>query len=1526
MSLEIGNIIQLDNMTLEVMNAERGGTATIFFAHSENGRNYIVKISDLNEANFKREQYMANLAANYCSQSPFDWKCTEEGLSYSGQLASDLISLSEFHKYFYNISTTERCLKALSVVKSILIHLSNLHNIKIQEVPGGIVHFDLSFSNIFFSKNDMTAYIIDYGSARIMPEEGKKTFNLDDFPCGTNPFVSPTRLWSYDNTILDCTEDLYSVGMILFCLIADGTIYKDPRFSSEFYSRSNCFEIENVIFSLADITAGVKKAFSSFLKKACAWNPEDRFPNARVMLEGVNELIEIVEKRGIHAAIACDNSEALYEKIWSNTYTNSSRSFSEALICTIEETEGDFVENFCFEEFTNTIIIGAGGSGKTTLALRLWEKLLDNWKQAGNTVPLPLYIPLFSYNDYCKSDRDYIKHEIYKLYFYAKSEENDKKQNGVNDDYALSIIDFLKETACLLILDGINESNCPSNLSKEIHELADIDCVRILISSRVDYNWLSSDKFERKHLLPLTDEAVIELIADRKLNTEIDSRTLELLKTPMFLALYTQIMPSLGNEIINEVKTAGELLKQHDAWLISQKKASGNEVEEYELRLVLDELLTAIAYSSNDRMFDIDLDPDDESFCLITKAIKHCGLLEKSKNNIVDLIEKYLIPAGIIYEISDSSCNIKDFVFVHEQYLLYYKAKYIYRRINDVKERNKRAKSIQIPECLYENALDADICKMLGDLLGETTFDKEQNNNAHSPVEDILHMKGFLEGKGSRSAQIAILNFVEVLKSSHLGLFDFDFSNLDLSLCSFANNSVCYSNFEKSTIGLSCFFDNPDCVEILVIKVADNGTVITISYDGVLNVLDASTHTCCFSQKLLSVESWCIADNLLFYQADPFGRPDPELSHIGVLDLTNNENYPSIPSCKGVFNLFACSKDDNSLAACTVCRDYDDALEEYEYIKCIEVYDPSSKSWEVITYAELFREISGQFDDYLCILSPVSMRINNNRTLQLAFENGCCENYILLEVDINNKRVTSYKELKSPTQKLIEVQEDGCAVWQSGNELWRWDIYTDKTQLVFDAIPENSNVIATSLDAKTAIAIIRCRHSPDYLMCWNLEQKAFSVMEVPPENYLHKRKIAIAAEGKKICILGDYFAYGIVCFDLVMKMKKLVIKTSCFIPVGSHRYMNVETLNQDNLLLTEESNDLISLFNGQNIESVARLDNMLGSHWINDKEFVTWNKSVLVLHKRDERSNWHETTILTAEADQLIADICIADYSGEIFALLQREKNPLVSEIRIIDCYGKQSNCMQYMLARCHSFPLTEILCTPDGNYLVGYNKHRNIVYSFAREGTCYRVNHDFPEIEFDDIHIVGEKYVVNEYYDLRPEYEFVDLSTGRTVNLFPRIDSIDLTKLVFSKHSIGFICTSAYDFPIVNKAMDEHKLYIVDNKTECTSNSFGTKKGRLCYIKSVKIIDGYIEEKTIAKVFACGLTYNQKLYLSRDEQTACLSTAGGEIYIIDLCSGDVTEIHVSNTVGSLKGCTFIGSKMSGELKESLRQNGAIIE
>ena len=147
----------------------------------------------------------------------------------------------------------------------------------------GIVHRNLTPANIFLhsdlsaNADDVTLKILDFGVAKVQDAAADSVASMAvraHQSAGTLLFTAPELLQGLRN--VDHRVDLYSIGMIVFRLLAGRTAYEGD---------AGGFDAVNTMLtqppaSLTTLVPELPPAMDAWFQRACARNPDDRFQRA----------------------------------------------------------------------------------------------------------------------------------------------------------------------------------------------------------------------------------------------------------------------------------------------------------------------------------------------------------------------------------------------------------------------------------------------------------------------------------------------------------------------------------------------------------------------------------------------------------------------------------------------------------------------------------------------------------------------------------------------------------------------------------------------------------------------------------------------------------------------------------------------------------------------------------------------------------------------------------------------------------------------------------------------------------------------------------------------------------------------------------------------------------------------------------------------------------------------------------------------------------------------------------------------
>ena len=697
----------------------------------------------------------------------------------SCQKLSDLWEIWKIHPPTEKGDNSElpRIKKSAEIVLSLAKAMKNLHSHQ-------FIHGDLTPTNVFFSDEHTVAFPIDFACC------SKIGYPSEDFTFHSPGYSHPLRK---DASV---HIDLYSLAALFIAMGTGGYCMAN----SKTLKVKDLTIFENIHDSVSRIAIpnGVKAKFEVIVANA-AEASNTPYTSATQLVDDLELLLEIIDRRGMHPEVLFDASETEFKEQCYNENGIFHYELQEDLVTEAVDIDSKTPVDILAQ---NTILLGGGGSGKTTKIRTLWKQCLSDWKKDRKNNPIPVYVPLNTF-DSKKSNWDFfIRDYITEVYFPDLSE-------NVKDRRA-DLLGLFNSTGVILFLDGINEAVDPSMLNAEIAKLAAIKNVTVIITSRNDWGDDETKKlFSTAELIPLNDDLILRKLQENNLGSP-SARLLETLRRPMFLALYLRIKIT-----DSAVETAGQILLAHHKHLFDAYK-TGHHGEDMEalFLLLIHEMFPQVATSINGMRFNLDI---------ITIAVESIPLSKNHRPKLLVLgIDEYQmqsgksaegVPTNILVELGKMSLasklieklkdcgliraavNKDEYIFSHQYYLEFYQAYDVYLQMQAY------SKGSQLPKALSAGILPDTVTRFLGDIFAEYRWERE--TKPPSAIEKWLRENTL--GKKDEAAQIVIRNLIETMKVARNGHISADYGGLDLSLVNFKNCNLTGSKFNKAVLPDAAF-------------------------------------------------------------------------------------------------------------------------------------------------------------------------------------------------------------------------------------------------------------------------------------------------------------------------------------------------------------------------------------------------------------------------------------------------------------------------------------------------------------------------------------------------------------------------------------------------------------------------------------------------------------------------------------------------------------------------------------------------
>ena len=1487
---KIGDKVQINDQCYTIAGEPYlGGCADVYPLENEGTRSdFVLKVynpkgfDDFGQTLINRdvmhgEKETTAAVGNDTFQSPVRIVAAEKNMFIETKLPNDLVSLQKLQGKFKDFTDYERVRASLYIMLSLARFLERL-------VELGYAHLDLSLTNVFAAninfKSDrldaVTALVIDFGISR---ELGTSV----EIPAHSG--TEPPEYRDVNEYVVSEKTDVYGVGQLLYCLIFFAERYDFPALAK------NCSNLE--------LPLSVGAALKSLINRLTAEDIETR-PSVRddELSCELLRMIEIVEGKGFHREIAIEKSRLLCNEEWQANFSISK--FEPALM---GETEGGELLSD-YGDLKNILLLGDGGIGKTTFLLFLWHKLLE-------TAPdiLPFYVPLYSYKERNLTDPFYIRRCIKNRYF-------DCQEDNLPDD-------FFKNVASVVLLDGINEAECPDGLMEEIRLLS--KSATVVIASRVDYNWACLEGFLRIKINPLSKSIVQKMLESCGKGGDIDGETMELLRIPLFLQIYA------SDAEVGNVHTKSELLQSYDNRILAQIK-KGDHFKSYieNLEQCMTKTLPELAFRSTGR-----------SFCA------------ERFSNIGTMLENFQ-SAGLFKTAGQTEDEIT-FVFVHEYFAEYYKAKYIVSQLNRVKRDAERKpdKALQIPDCLTMKIPDS-ICGMVGELYGESAGIKK-----NSAIEQFLHLPRFLENKTGSNIAIAVRNLIQFLKVSRRNILDgTDFSNLDLTMQSFINTSVKNCCFVGSKILSSMFFaENDDEIERL--EITDCGCIVTVSKDGYLRIYDSKYGLLIFKDTVNSTGSLSICGNIIVFQHGPFIKSiskDITITFCGRTESDPMDNniywFDSLERKRGIlkdielseFSRIATSSNFDNLVLyedkrpdCSVSIACYEIMKSYDGVIGQQLYSPRLK-WKLLLDDVLPQYAVPYSDQYLqnCMLD-MCMR---GKQLKLVFHkrNEATNAFFVVDIDLDTgEKKGSNLRVPCNGYTLLKLDDQLFNI-RCGKICFERDFDNHSSEFVeYDLFTSNINSIPIDIASATLRLVFSTNqaiigeiyHIPGQLdLLYKFKNNPAIKRTIFEDNSTYTTIAglsAISTNGQFYCINRQlqFNAYNsiynlstdgdIISYYLSAEHDENDIIEMCRIPISAG-IIGISALNSNKVIVTT-ANGQMSYYDGKTFETLSS-GCPLECVWLDNFGFISYNNDQAYKYSHSPAEpGWIKTSFFSPYNCEGIEEIRVVGDDRTVF--VSCILGDMLS-LYIHSCDGVLKQTLEFDYAADFFFGFD---VTHDGKFMVVF--WLSCLQIYEKNECGYVFSFEVPDDGYDhspaSCHMLWKKhllimkthmdgsenkpYLYNIEHREREPYVCVVDKAGKKKELIDCLSAVH----VFFKKKAGFVYIKDKSFGDIHLSRDQ---------------------GVLVY--SVILEDGHFREHFVG---TASIKKDTKvdLYLSNDEKTLFLVAGGSTIQVISLNAKKNEACAVAIRPRMLKlidticmsGSRF-GLDLDSNLVAFLKQNGAV--
>jgi serine/threonine-protein kinase len=260
-----------------------GGMATVYAATHRNGKRAALKLlhpelsaTDDLVQRFLREGRVANKMAHPGAVSILDDDKLPDGSVYLVMELLEGYSLDKHTKRGAERLSIEQVLKIGDEVLDVLAVAHEL----------GVIHRDIKPANIFLEKTG-AARVLDFGIARLIDPTATANSGLTQTgtAIGTPAFMPPEQARGRWN-LVDRRTDLWAVGATLHALLTG----EKPR-AAETMQEELLAAMTAPIAKLADRAPQVPLHIAQVIDKACSFEQDDRYPDARAMQAAIREAV-----------------------------------------------------------------------------------------------------------------------------------------------------------------------------------------------------------------------------------------------------------------------------------------------------------------------------------------------------------------------------------------------------------------------------------------------------------------------------------------------------------------------------------------------------------------------------------------------------------------------------------------------------------------------------------------------------------------------------------------------------------------------------------------------------------------------------------------------------------------------------------------------------------------------------------------------------------------------------------------------------------------------------------------------------------------------------------------------------------------------------------------------------------------------------------------------------------------------------------------------------------------------------------
>lgn len=499
--------------------------------------------------------------------------------------------------------------------------------------------------------------------------------------------------------------------------------------------------------------------------------------------------------------------------------------------------------------YSNIMLIGCGGSGKTFSLIHLGENLL---RDKSNIIPF--YIPLSALNAKRTDDGS----PVLRYFFDILAEYADIPENAIRTFFKTET-----EVTVLFLLDGYNEITDPSvktDLIAEIKQIRrDFRAVRFVLTGRYDISESfatgGSLPFMTKRLLPLNDSAINSFLKKQNIHYhDIRPELMDLLRNPMALAMYAHIHSEHDNSGINlylpypQPETLGELMGNFIEQIKCTPSLRGNSEIRIKIHTTMSILYCIAGKMVQNGKYRI---TEFELNSYFHEAVRFCRTyagLNISEEFFPEFISTEKKMGFLVF----SQHGDVEYRFYHQNFRDYFYALFLLQTVRCavlLAERD-HASAYTLLCDTFSKGISDEILQLFGEAALERTFLPEYGRN----TEDISVIeKGLVILQGKHSEQAVYRSVNALIRAACLArkndMSTFHFDRLDLtgislngvSLYSIHNSRIFTASFHGAYLSESTFIPNGHMAAVhTFVRIKDH--ILSIAADAIWSY-DTKTHS-----------------------------------------------------------------------------------------------------------------------------------------------------------------------------------------------------------------------------------------------------------------------------------------------------------------------------------------------------------------------------------------------------------------------------------------------------------------------------------------------------------------------------------------------------------------------------------------------------------------------------------------------------------------------------------------------------------